>query len=579
MPGISASALRQHALLTRQLDTQIEADMNLVIIGGVAGGATAAARARRLDEETNIVLFERGPDVSFANCGLPYHIGGEIRERDALLVQTVAGLRMRFNLDLRTEHEVTAIDSARRMVRARCLATGQENETPYDALLLSPGAAPVRPPIPGCDLPNVFTLRNMADMDRIKQAVDAGAQRALVVGGGFIGLEMVENLVNRGLEVTLVELLPQLMPPLDPEVVVPLQKELEAHGVDVRLQTCVQRLEAAGGTISATLQDDQTLQADLVLLATGVRPDTALAKEAGLKLNERGAIVVDEQMRTSDPHIYAVGDAVEISDPISGGRTMIPLAGPANRQARIAIDSIFGRTARYRGTQGTSIVRVFRQVAASTGLSEKALRRTNTPYRKIYVHRGQHAGYYPGAQMLMIKLLFTPDDGRILGAQVVGPHGADKRIDVLAMAIQARMTVADLEEAELAYAPQFGSAKDPVNIAGFVATNLLRGEENLVYAEDLLGAPNGASFVIDVRDPEEFETGHIPGAVLIPLPQLRSRLEGIPRDRDVIVYCGVGQRGYYAERILRQHGLNPRNLAGGFRTYGFVEATQRVSGK
>ncbi len=547
----------------------------LVIVGGVAGGATAAARARRLSEDAEIIVFERGPDVAFANCGLPYHIGGEIAERRRLLVQTQAGLAARFNLDIRTRSEVTAIDRGNRKVRVRDLEAQREYDEPYDVLLLAPGATPLRPPIPGIDHPRIFTLRNLVDMDRIKQAVDANAESAAVVGGGFIGLEMAENLRERGLDVALVELLPQVMPPLDPEVAERVHQELRRQDVRLFLADGVREFADADGRVRVRLKSGTALDADLVVLSVGVCPDTRPAREAGLELNERGAIVVDEHMRTSDPHIYAVGDAVQVSDPVLGGSTMVPLAGPANRQARIAADNIFGRRSTFRGSQGTSIVRVFALSVATTGASEKGLRRREVPYKKIYVYRGQHAGYYPGARPMMIKLLFSPDDGRILGAQIVGGAGVDKRIDVLAVAIQARMTVFDLEEAELAYAPQYGAAKDPVNIAGFVAANTLRGDEEFVYAEELPGeAPGDEWTIIDVRTPREYEDGHIPGALLIPLTELRRRWQEIPRDKPVITYCEVGQRAYYANRILRQKGVEARNLAGGLTTYQLVHASK-----
>lgn len=544
----------------------------LVIVGGVAGGATAAARARRLDESAEIVLIERGREVSFANCGLPYHIGGEIPRRSALFVQTADGLMARFALDVRTRTEVTRIDRTTRQVHVRDLTNGREYLESYEALLLSPGAVPVIPPLPGVDHPRVCTLRNMPDMDRIKKLVDDGARSAIVVGGGFIGLEVAESLRHRELEVTLVELLPQVMPNLDPEVAAPLQTELRRHGVTLHLADAVTALADDNGRVHATLKSGTTLTADLVVLAVGVRPESDLARTAGLELTERGAIIVDEHMRTSDPYIYAVGDAVQVRDPVLGEPTQVPLAGPANRQARIAVDHIFGRPARYHGALGTSIVRVFNVTAAATGASEKRLRARGVPFHKVYVHRGHHAGYFPGAQMLMIKLLFTPDDGRILGAQVVGPAGVDKRIDVLATAIHARLTVADLEDLELAYAPPYGAAKDPVNIAGYVAGNALRGDEDFVYAEELDEARRSDWTIIDVREPAEYQAGHIPGAILMPLGQLREGWEDIPRDKPVALYCTLGQRAYYATRILRAKGLRPKNIAGGLLTYNLVHA-------
>jgi NADPH-dependent 2,4-dienoyl-CoA reductase/sulfur reductase-like enzyme len=432
----------------------------LVIVGGVAGGATAAARARRLDESAQIVMFERGAEVSFANCGLPYHIGGEIQTRDALLVQTKAALAKRFNLDIRTRSEVLKIDRGQKRVEVQELDSGRRYSESYDALLLAPGARPVVPGLPGISHPAIFCLRDMADMDRIKAAVDRGASRALVVGGGFIGLEMAENLRRRGLEVALVELLPQVMAVLDPEVARLLQEELERNQVELHLNDAVSRFEDGGGRVRAHLKSGRELEADMVLLAIGVAPDSMLAREAGLTLAERGAIAVDEHMRTSDPDIYAVGDAVQVQDLTLGGAALVPLAGPANRQARIAVDNIFGRDARYGGVQGTGIVRVFGVAAASVGASEKTLKARQIPYQKVYVHRPHHVGYYPGAKLLSIKLLFAPGDGKILGAQVVGGEGVDKRADVLATAMRAGLSASELQDLELAYAPQFGAAKD-----------------------------------------------------------------------------------------------------------------------
>lgn len=545
----------------------------VVIVGGVAGGATAATRVRRLDEQTEIVVFERGPDIAFANCGLPYHIGGEIVERETLLVQTKAVLQARFDVDIRARSEVVGIDRAAKTVRVRELESGREYDESYETLLLSPGATPVRPPIRGVEHPAIHTLRNLVDVDRIKQAVDGGAKSAVVVGGGFIGLEMAEGLRRRGLDVSLVEMLPQVMPPFDPEMVVPLHRELKLNSVDLRLKETVTGFEDADGRVRVQLKSGEVLETDLVILAVGVRPDTELARAAGLELNERGAIVVDEHMRTSDPHVYAVGDAVQVRDPVLGGMTMIPLAGPANRQARIAADNICGRESTFRGTQGTSIVRVFDVTAGMTGASEKVLKSREVPYRKIYVHGNQHAGYFPGAQKMTIKLLFSPDGGRVLGAQVFGAAGVDKRIDVFALAIQTGMTVYDLEEVELAYAPPFGSAKDPVNIAGFVASNVLRGDVEFIYPEELDGDIAGRYVLLDVRTPEEYETGMIRGAQPAPLEELRQSWKEISRDKPVVVYCGEGQRGYYAYRFLRQHGVDCRNLVGGIKVYQLFQTS------
>ncbi len=543
----------------------------VVIVGGVAGGASAAVRARRLSEDAEIIVFERGEFISFANCGLPYHVGGEIPRRADLLVQTRAGLSKRFNLDIRTRCEVVRIDRDAGTVRVREVETGNEYDERYDDLVLSPGAEPLRPPIPGIEHPQIFTLRNIPDTDRIKAAVDAGAGSALVVGGGFIGLELAENLRRRGLDVTLVELLPQVLPPLDPEMATPLHDELTSNGVALHLSDGVTAFEDVDGRVRATLKSGATIDTDIVALSVGVKPESGLAREAGLNVNPRGAIVVDDHMRTSDPKIYAVGDAVQVRDPVLEVDTFIPLAGPANRQARIAADNIFGRDSRYRGSQGTSVVRVFSKTAASTGVNEKTLLQRKVPFRKVYVSRGHHVGYFPGAEPMMLKLLFEPDGGRVLGAQVVGGAGVDKRVDVFAVAIQAGMTVWDLEELELAYAPQYGAAKDPANIVGFVASNTLRGDLDLVYAEELDDTAGGWT-ILDVREEEEFAADHIPGALWIPLGQLRDRWQEVPTDKPIAVYCASGQRSYYACRLLAGKGVPSRDLAGGIMIYRWVHA-------
>ena len=543
--------------------------MKLVIVGGVAGGASAAARARRLSEDADIILFERGPDVSFANCGLPYYVGGEIAERDKLLVVTPERLRSRFGLDVRTRTSVEAIDRAARTVRVRDLASGREYEEPYDKLILAPGAAPLRPPIPGIDLPGVFTLRNLQDVDRIKGRMDQGVERAVVVGAGFIGLELTESLVRRGVAITVVEMQDQVLPPFDKEMTTPIVETLLARGVTVLLGQSAEGFEEASEGLVVRLKSGRRLPAQVVILGVGVRPENKLAVEAGLDVGPRGGIRVNDHLQTTDPDIYAVGDAIEVKDFVTGEPTQVPLAGPANRQGRIAADHIFNRQGdRYRGTQGTAVVGVFDRTAALTGASEKALRRAGRAYRKVYVHPTHHAGYYPGAESMTLKLLFDPEGGRVLGAQAVGGAGVDKRIDVLAVAIQAGMTVFDLEEAELAYAPQYGSAKDPINMAGFVASGLLRGEHPQVDVEAILDPPPGPKpFALDVRTPEEFAEGHIPEAVNIPVDELRNRLGEVPRDREVAAYCQVGQRGYLATRILLQAGFEAANVGGGYKTY------------
>jgi NADPH-dependent 2,4-dienoyl-CoA reductase/sulfur reductase-like enzyme/rhodanese-related sulfurtransferase len=544
--------------------------MNIVIIGAVAGGASAAARARRLSEDAQIILLERGEAPSFANCGLPYYVGGVIEERNKLLVAPARRLADRYRLDVRTRSEAVAIDRARRSVQVHDLDSGRLYELPYDKLILAPGAAPIRPPIPGVDLPGVFTLRDLSDADRLHHAV-RGARRAIVIGGGFIGLEMAENLIRRGMETTVVELASQVLPPWDAEMVASVANHLREHGVALRLGDSAEAIDAAAAGLTVTLKSGARMAADFVVLSVGVRPDNRLAVAAGLATGARGGILVDEHLRTSDPDVYAVGDAIETRHAVDGSPAQIPLAGPANRQGRIAADHMFGRDARYRGTQGTAIVGVFDMTAAMTGLSEKALRGAGRDFRKVYIHPGNHAGYYPGAETMSLKLLFAPSDGRILGAQVVGGAGVDKRIDVLAVAIQAGLTVYDLEQAELAYAPQYGSAKDPINMAGFVAAGMLRGDQPVLHADELSTAD---VFLLDVRSPAEYAAGHIPSAVNVPIEELRQRLDDVPRARPIATYCQVGQRGYLAARLLAQQGYAVRNLSGGYATYLATQAAR-----
>jgi len=539
----------------------------IVIVGGVAGGASAATRARRLDERARIVLFERGPDVSFANCGLPYYVGGVIAPRDKLLVSTAAKLRARFAIDVRTRCEVTAIDRARKVVRFRA-ADGAEGEEAYDVLILSPGAAPLRPPLPGIDHAGVMVLRSLQDVDRIRGAVDAGARRAVVVGAGFIGLEVVENLVHRGVSTTLVELQDQILPPFDREVTTPLVTAVREAGVEVLLGESAEAFEPDGAGIAVRLASGRRLPADLVILGIGVRPENALAVAAGLETGPRGGIRVDAAMRTSDPAILACGDCVETRDAITGGPAQVPLAGPANRQGRIAADTACARPAAYRGTQGTAIVGAFGRTMAMTGASEKALLRAGTPFARAWVHPAHHASYYPGAEPMSLKLLFSPQGGRLLGAQAVGGPGVDKRIDVIAVAIQAGMTAFDLEQVELCYAPQYGSAKDPVNMAGFVAAGLLRGDHPQVDVGAIATPATPAPFLLDVRTPQEHALGSIPGSVNLPIDDLRDRLDELPRGRSIVTYCQVGMRGYLATRILLQSGFpQTANLGGGYATW------------
>ncbi len=552
--------------------------MKVIIVGGVAGGASCAARLRRLDEKAEILMVERGPYVSYANCGLPYHVGGTIEQEASLLVATEQTFREQFAIDVRTRCEVVGIDAGQKTVDLKNHVTGEVTTERYDKLVLSPGAAPIRPPLPGIDLPGIFSVRTVPDARSIRAWLDRDAsgqsgmnsytgyqtvlpsKRAVVVGGGFIGLEMVENLVHRGLEVTLVERLNQVMPPLDPEMARLVERYLVKHGVRLELNDGVAGFQqSAEGGLEVLTSAGKCLGADVVILAIGVRPETALAKMAGIEIGQRGGIRVDDQMRTSDPEIFAVGDAVEVRDFVTGQWTLIPLAGPANRQGRIAAEVICGRNSHYRGTQGTSICQIFEGVIASTGASEKLLVQVgDTDFEKIYLYPNSHAGYYPGAKYIAIKVLFRKSDGRLLGAQILGEDGVPKRIDAFAMAIQAGFTIYDLEEVELSYAPPFGSAKDPVNFAGMVAADIVRDDMPLIH----WGAVDGG-FLLDVRQPAELAVENVPGAVNIPLPDLRARLGELPREREILVFCRSGQRAYYATRILLQNGFKARNIAGG----------------
>ncbi|MDF7800973.1 FAD-dependent oxidoreductase [Pontiellaceae bacterium B1224] len=544
----------------------------LLIVGGVAGGASAAARARRLDENAEIILFERGPDISFANCGLPYHIGGTITEREKLLVTTPAAMVSKFNLDVRTLSEVTSIDRDKKEVTIRNLKTGEEYTEAYDNLILSPGAAPIRPPIPGIDNPNVLTLRNLEDMDRIIQVLENKKSTA-VIGGGYIGLEMAEALREKKYETTLIELAPQVMGPADPEMATVLHQELRLFGVNLKLETSVTAFEETANGVDLILSDGDRLHVDIAVLAIGVKPEATLAVAAGLELGVTGGIKVNDHMVTSDPAIYAVGDAIEVTDFSTHQPALIPLAGPANRQGRIAADNIFGRDSAYKNTQGTAICKVFNMAIGMTGLSEKMAKRQGIAYEKVYVHPASHASYYPGSHPISLKLLFDPTTGKVLGAQAVGADGVDKRIDVIAVAIRAGLTVYDLEEMELTYAPPFGSAKDAVNYAGFVAANLLNGDAAIFHVEEAL-KPADHQKLLDVRDPEEVESGTIPGAKNIPLGQLREKLADLSKDREYLIFCQVGLRGYLACRILNQNGFKCRNLTGGYKTYMMVTANQ-----
>ncbi|UYZ21594.1 CoA-disulfide reductase [Mesobacillus jeotgali] len=541
----------------------------VVIVGGVAGGATTAARLRRLDEQTEIVMIERGEYISFANCGLPYYIGGAIQERDALLVQTVEGMSKKFNMDIRNLSEVTRIDRERKVVEIKNLKTGETYEESYDVLVLSPGASPIKPPIPGInEAEALFTLRNIPDTDKIKAYVDEQQpKKATVIGGGFIGVEMAENLWERGVEVTLVEMADQIMAPIDFEMASILHQHLREKGVKLVLEDGVKSFEKNGKVIN--LNSGKQIDTDLVILAIGVAPENKLAKEAGLELGLRGAIRVNERLQTADESIYAIGDAIEVKDYINGQATHIPLAWPANRQGRIVADHINGIDSKYQGTLGTSIAKVFDMTVAATGNNEKTLKRLGISYDVVHVHPSSHAGYYPGAFPIALKLIFDRETGRIFGAQAVSYDGADKRIDVLATAIKGGMTIFDLPDLELAYAPPYSSAKDPVNMAGYAAKNIAEGLVETVQWHEINDILADGGYLIDVREPIERDMGMIEGSVNIPLGELRDRLGEIPT-KEVYVYCQVGLRGYLATRILMQAGFKVRNLDGGYKTYSCV---------
>ena len=550
--------------------------MKLVVVGGVAAGMSIAARARRLDELAEIVVFERGRHVSFANCGLPYHIGGAIKERERLMLQTPQSLRESLDIDVRNGVEVLSIDRAAKTVRVRVVGTDEVYDEAYDALALAPGSVPVRPDLPGVDLPAIHVLRRIGDMDVIKKAVDGsgdarrtgGAQHAVVIGAGYVGLEMAENLHDRGVRVEVVEMAEQVMPPLDREMTTAVENHLRAHGVGLHLGTAAAAFsQRPDGGVRVELKDSTVIDTDLVVLAAGVRPDVALAQAAGLELGPRGGIRVDRHMRTSDPSIWAAGDAVEVAHTVLPDSWLIPLAGPANRQGRVAAENICGRDTVFASAQGTSVVKVFDMVAGGTGASEKQLVAAGIAYGTVATHPHGHAGYYPGTAMMHVKLLFAPDDGKILGAQVVGFDGVDKRLDVLATALRAGLTVFDLEELELAYAPPFGSAKDPVNMAGFMASNVVRGDLELWYAGDYPEATEGAR-LIDVRGSDEFAIWHLPGAENVPLKDLRVAQETWDRSTPIRLYCAVGFRSYLAYRSLVQRGFTDvRTLSGGMTTF------------
>ncbi|MFT9370864.1 FAD-dependent oxidoreductase [Paenibacillus polymyxa] len=542
----------------------------IIIIGGVAGGASAAARLRRWSEEDEIILFERGEHVSFANCGLPYYIGGTIQAREKLFLQTPQGIRDRFNIDVRVQKEVIQIDREHKLVHYRDMITGVTDEQPYDIVVLSPGAKPMIPDIPGLyEATNVFTLRNIHDTDLIKAYVDERhPKHATVIGAGFVGLEMAENLRERGLAVTIMDKGQQLLNPLDPEMAKLVEQHVKLNGVEVRLEEGVAAFEEQGTQLRLT--SGEMLQTDLVILAIGVVPENELAKQCGLELGFRGAIQVNAQLQTSDPSIYAVGDAIQVKDRNHGFATMVSLAWGANRQGRLAADHINGQAISYDGALGTSVIKTFALTAASTGNNEKTLQRLAVPYQAIHIHPGSHAGYYPGASPISMKLLFHPETGMIYGAQAVGADGADKRIDVIATAIRGHLNVRELADIELAYAPPYSSAKDPVNMAGYVASNIMDGLVQTIQWHEVDDFHRNDGLVIDVRDAVELQGGTIPGSMHIPLAEIRERMSEIPRDLEIAVSCQVGLRGYLAARILTQSGYRVRNVDGGYKTYSVM---------
>lgn len=564
----------------------------IVIIGGVAGGASAAARARRLSEDAQIIMFERGPFVSFANCGLPYHIGGDIKERANLLLQTPESFLARFNVDVRVMNDVVRINRAEKTITVRNLLDQSEYQESYDFLLLSPGAGPIVPPIPGLDNPLTHSLRNIPDMDRILETIQMNQpDHATVIGGGFIGLEMMEAFHQLGIKTTLIEMADQVMTPVDREMAGFAHAEIRAKGIDLRLGVALQAVEFKpttsmpsidsgentehqhmSGELDLTLSNGETLTTDILIMAIGVRPETKLAAEAGLHIGALGGIETNESLQTSDPSIYAVGDAIEEKDFVTGQSTLVPLAGPANRQGRMAADNMLGRSETYQGTQGTAICKIFDLAVASTGKNEKQLKRAGIAYEKVYVHTASHASYYPGAEVVSFKMLFDPTSGKIFGAQAVGKDGIDKRIDVMAVAQRAGMTVEQLQHLELTYAPPYGSAKDVINQAAFVATNLMKGDAKAIHFDEIDSLTDD-QLLLDVRNPGELDNvGYLPGAINIPVDQLRQRMNELPKDKEIIIYCQVGLRGNVAYRQLVNNGYKARNLLGGYRTYAFAKA-------
>ena len=543
--------------------------MRVLIVGGVAGGATAAARLRRLDESAEIIVFERGGYVSYANCGLPYYIGGVIEEKKKLTLQTPDSFWNRFRVEVRVKNEVTDIDLAAKTVTVKRLEDGSVYTEPYDKLILSPGAKAIVPPFPGIENNKIFTLRTVEDTYRIREYIEEHKPgRAVVVGGGFIGIEMAENLIHWGIDTTLLQRENQIMLPFDYDMACEMHSYLRGKGMDLRVNAEVNGFSEERGKVVTHLKKGDAIEADFVILAIGVTPDTKLAEKAGLELGIRGAVRVNEFMQTSDPDIYAAGDAVEVKNFVTGERTLVSLAGPANKQGRIAADNICGRHSTFKGSQGSSVLKMFDMTAASTGINEKTAKESGISYDKVVTYSVSHAAYYPGATNMTVKTLFSPEDGRILGAQIVGFEGVDKRLDVMAAAIRAGMTAEDLTELDLSYAPPYSSAKDPVNMAGYVIENIMTGNVKQYHWHDverLIG--DDSLILLDVRNVNEYEKGHIPGTVNIPLDELRERMKELDQAKDIYVNCHSGLRSYIACRILTAGGFNCYNLSGGFRFY------------
>ena len=540
--------------------------MKYIIIGAVAGGASTAARLRRMDEKADILIFEKGEYISYANCGLPYYIGNVIKDRNQLFVQTAASFNQRFNIDVRVMTEVTAIDPLQKIITAKNQITGEVYSESYDKLVLSPGAEPMRPPLPGILSEGIFTLRNVNDTDYIKSFIEEKqAKKAVVVGAGFIGLEMAENLHHLGLDITIIEMGNQILAPLDFPVAALVQQQIRSKGVDLRLNTPVAGFENEKDQLKVLLKNGEAIDADLVILSIGVRPDTKLAKQAGLKTGDAKGIWVNEYLQTSDPSIYAVGDAIEFTNPITGQSMNTYLAGPANKQGRICANNIvLGNHQKYNGSINTAIVKVFDMTVATAGTASKHLVAANIEHIVSTTHSGSHAGYYPGSRQMSIQIAFSPVDGRLYSAQIAGYDGVDKRIDILSSIIQRKGTIEDLTEFEHAYAPPYSSAKDPVNMAGYTAENILKDRLKVFYWNDIAVLDKNA-ILLDVRTVKEFKTGHIPNAISIPVDEIRDRLAEIPKDENIYIYCAVGLRGYLAHRIVKQSGFEKVfNLSGGY---------------